>query len=62
MSRRAKPYEFEIEVNYVPFSSEEARRETYRTHARLFLKAKMRQLMQEKQGESDAEKNKGAGI
>ncbi len=57
-----KPYEFEIQVNYVPFPSEEAREEAYRTHVKLFLRAKTRQLMQERQGESDAEKSQGAGI
>ena len=60
--RRYRPYEVEIEVNYMPFPSEEARREAYRTHVKLFLKAKMRQLIQERKNESDAEKNKGAGI
>ena len=62
MGRNSRPYEFDIEVNYIPFPSEEARREAYRTHVKLFLKAKMRQLMQERQGELDAEKSQGAGI
>jgi len=62
MGRNNRPYEFDIEVNYIPFPSEEARKEAYRTHVKLFLKAKMRQLMQERQGELDAEKSQGAGI
>jgi hypothetical protein len=59
---RQQPYEVEIEVNYVPFPSEEAREEAYRTHVKLFLRAKMRQLMQERHGELDGEKSQGAGI
>ena len=62
MGRNNRPYEFEIEVNYIPFPSEGKRREAYYTHAKLFLRAKLRQLMQEGRGELDAEKNKGAGI
>jgi hypothetical protein len=62
MGRNNRPYEFDIEVNYIPFPSEEARKEAYRTHVKLFLKAKARQLMQERQGKLDAEKSQGAGI
>jgi len=59
---RPKPFEFIIDVEYIPFLSEEARKEAYRTHVKLFFKAKTRQLMQERQGELDAEKSQGAGI
>jgi len=38
------PYECVIEVDYVPFPSEEKRREAYYTHAKLFLRAKKRKL------------------
>jgi hypothetical protein len=61
-SGRYRPYEFIIDVEYIPLPSEEAREKAYDTHVKLFLKAKMRQLMQERQGVLDAEKNKGAGI
>jgi len=57
-----RPYDCIVEVEYLPFPSEEARKEAYRTHVKLFLKAKTRQLMQERQGELDAEKSQGAGI
>lgn len=40
--------EVEIEVSYVPFSSEKARDEAYDTHAKLFLRAKERELRQQK--------------
>lgn len=62
MARSSQPYEFIIDVKYIPFPSEEAREEAYRTHVELFLRAKTRQLMQERKNESDAEKNQGAGI
>ena len=61
MGRNSRPYEFDIEVNYIPFPSEEKRQEAYYTHARLFLRAKEREL-QEKYRELDAEKSQGAGI
>jgi hypothetical protein len=41
---KPKPYEFIIDVEYIPFPSEEARREAYYTHAKLFLRAKEREL------------------
>ena len=44
MAGRRKPIEIEVEVEFVPFPSEERRLEAYRTHARLFLKAKEREL------------------
>ena len=40
--KRQQPYECFIEVEYIPFPSEEQRREAYYTHAKLFLKAKER--------------------
>ena len=40
-----------IDVEYVPFPLEEKRREAYYTHAKLFLKAKERQLGHEIQRE-----------
>lgn len=39
-----KPYEFIIDVEYIPFPSEQARKEAYYTHAKLFLRAKAREL------------------
>lgn len=41
---RAKAYDVEVEVSYVPFPSEKARDEAYDTHVKLFLKAKERML------------------
>lgn len=61
-NRQNKAYEVDIEVKYLSFPDEKRREEAYNTHVRLFLKAKMRQLMQERQGELDAEKSQGAGI
>ena len=37
-----------IDVEYVPFPLEEKRREAYYTHAKLFLKAKERQLREKR--------------
>jgi hypothetical protein len=58
---KLKPSEFIIDVEYIPFPSEEARKEAYYTHAKLFLRTKEREL-QEKYRELDAEKSQGAGI
>ena len=44
---RKKKYHVEITVEFVPFPSEEARLEAYRTQARLFLRAKERRLRKE---------------
>ncbi len=49
---KQKPYEFIIDVEYIPFSSEQARQEAYYIHAKLFLRAKERELIQERQGNS----------
>ena len=43
-NRKPKVYSIDIEVSYVPFPSEQKRREAYYTHAKLFLKAKERML------------------
>jgi hypothetical protein len=43
-SIKQKPYVFIIDVEYIPFPSEEKRREAYYTHAKLFLRAKEREL------------------
>lgn len=45
LKQKARICEIEIEVKYIPFPDEETRLEAYYTHARLFLKAKERQLM-----------------
>ncbi len=42
-----KPYEFIIDVEYIPFPSEEARKEAYYTHAKLFLRAKEKELREQ---------------
>lgn len=39
---REKSYNIDVEVNYAPFPTEQARRYAYDTHAKLFLKAKER--------------------
>ena len=41
---RRKLYCNDVEVNCVPFSSEEARIQAYETHAKLFLRVKDRML------------------
>jgi hypothetical protein len=41
---RAKAYDVEVEVSYVPFPSEKARDDAYDTHVKLFLKAQERML------------------
>ncbi len=42
--KRDAPYDCYVDVEYIPFPSEEKRREAYYTHAKLFLRAKERQL------------------
>ncbi len=42
--RKELPYECIIDVEYMPFPSEEKRREAYYTHAKLFLRAKEREV------------------
>ncbi len=42
--RKELPYEFIIDVEYMPFPSEEAKKEAYYTHAKLFLRAKEREV------------------
>lgn len=44
MARSSQPYEFIIDVKYLPFPSEEKKREAYYTHAKLFLRAKEREM------------------
>jgi len=39
-----RPYDCTVEVEYIPFPSEEKRREAYRIHVELFLKARERAL------------------
>lgn len=46
--RGVKIYKIEIEIDYIPFPSEEARREAYHTYARLFLRARERMLKEAK--------------
>ncbi len=41
---RAKVYDVDVEVRYLPFPSEKARDEAYDTHVKLFLKAKERMI------------------
>ncbi|MBN1794249.1 MAG: hypothetical protein JW844_04735 [Candidatus Omnitrophica bacterium] len=41
--RKELPYECIIDVEYMPFPSEESKREAYYTHAKLFLRAKERE-------------------
>jgi|GEM_PF-3085289 len=41
---RYKPIDVTVEVEYMPFPSEEKRLEAYRTHVCLWLKAKERML------------------
>ncbi len=41
---RDAPYDCIIEIEYLPFPSEEKRREAYYTQAKLFLRAKEREL------------------
>lgn len=42
--KKELPYECIIDVEYMPFPSEEKRREAYYTNAKLFLRAKEREL------------------
>lgn len=42
--RKELPYECIIDVEYMPFPSEEKKREAYYTHAKLFLRATERVL------------------
>jgi hypothetical protein len=44
IDKRNRPFDCIIDIKYIPFPSEEKRREAYYTHAELFLKAKERQL------------------
>lgn len=44
---KPEPFEFVIDVEYLPFPSEEKRREAYYTHAKLFLMAKERELREQ---------------
>ena len=46
-NRKPKVYNIEVEVSYVPFPSEYARKEAYYTHAKLFLRAKERMLKEQ---------------
>ncbi len=43
MKAKKNRYEVEIEVNFVPFPSEEARKEAYRKWVKAFLSSKIRQ-------------------
>lgn len=42
--KRDAPYDCYVDIEYIPFPSEEKRRNAYYTHAELFLRAKERQL------------------
>lgn len=57
--RKELPYEFIIDVEYVPFPSEEKRREAYYTHAKLFLRAKEREFKEMYKKPSDYSNTKG---
>ena len=54
--RKELPYEFIIDVEYMPFPSEEKRREAYYTQAKLFLRAKEREIKEMKSEDSNLEK------
>jgi len=56
--RKELPYEFIIDVDYMPFPSEEARKEAYYNHAKLFLRAKEREI-KEMYSKKDSDDNKG---
>ncbi|MFH1519229.1 MAG: hypothetical protein ABIE75_01480 [Candidatus Omnitrophota bacterium] len=49
--RGVKTYRVKVEVAYVPFPSEEARRGAYYTHTKLFLRAKERMKKRERRAE-----------
>ena len=42
--RKELPYECIVDVEYMPFPSEEKRKEAYYTQAKLFLKVKEREI------------------
>ena len=48
--RKKKPIKIEVEIKFLPFPSEEARKEAYYTHVKLFLRAKERMLKKAKKG------------
>jgi len=45
---RQEPFDCIIDVEYIPFPSEQARKEAYYTHAKLFLRAKERELQEKR--------------
>lgn len=44
MKKTKKNINIDVEVKFVPFPCEDARQEAYRTHAKLWLRAKEREL------------------
>jgi hypothetical protein len=44
MKKRKAKYTIEVEVSFVPFPSEEARKEAYRKWVRAFLSSKLNEL------------------
>ena len=49
--KRQQPYDCTVEVEYIPFPSEEKRKEAYRIHVELFLKARERALRRIQNGQ-----------
>lgn len=41
---KSKNLHIDVEVKFIPFPCEDARQEAYRTHARLWLRAREREL------------------
>ena len=46
--KKKNQYRIEVEIKYVPFPDEKTRQEAYKTHAKLFLRAKERMLEEER--------------
>jgi len=44
MRKIKKNLDIDVEVKFIPFPCEDARQEAYRTHARLWLRAREREL------------------
>lgn len=47
MKKIKKNLDINVEVKFIPFPCEDARQEAYRTHARLWLRAKEKMLREE---------------
>jgi len=47
MRKIKKNLAIDVEVKFIPFPCEDARQEAYRTHARLWLRAKEREIKKE---------------